>query len=129
MMPHRHTVLLVDDDADLLDAFAAILTISDVRTHAVSSGAEALHLLSGGLRPCVIFLDIRMPDMDGWKVREQLLAMPDARDIPIVLVSAETPDPDRAQQSAIAVWLQKPVGVLDLSVALTQTCAVTGERH
>lgn len=122
MVRHRHAVLIIDDETDVLEAFSVTLTLADVVTHAVSSGREALDLLRCGLRPCAIFLDIRMPDLDGWGVREKLQAMPATQQIPIVLVSAETPDPDHAMRAGIITWLRKPVGITDLYGALDRCC-------
>jgi CheY-like chemotaxis protein len=118
-------VLVVDDDADVLDALTTSLALADVVAHAVSSGQEALALLRGGLRPCAIFLDVRMPGVDGWNVRERLRAIPDAADIPVVLVSAEIPDRDRADAAGVFMWLQKPVGIARLHAVL-QACCPTG---
>jgi CheY-like chemotaxis protein len=125
MPPHRHSVLIVDDDADILDAFSITLTLADVVTHAVSSGREALDILDRGLRPCAIFLDVRMPGLDGWQVRELILDGGEAlASTPVVLVSAEPPDAVRRQKAGIAAWLQKPVGVLDLAAALNRVCPI-----
>ena len=123
MRPHRHTVLIIDDDADTLDAFTLSLTLADVIAHAVSSGREALNLLERGLRPCALLLDIRMPGMDGWQVWEEIRrSAPDVSAIPVIFVSAETPDRPRGTEAGIAAWLQKPVGVRELAGALTHVC-------
>jgi CheY-like chemotaxis protein len=123
MAPHRHAVLIIDDDADILDAFSVTLTLADVVAHAVSSGREALDLLERGLRPCAIFLDIRMPGLDGWDVWERIShGAPAIATIPVVMVSAETPDLARAANAGIAAWLRKPVGVRELAGALTRVC-------
>jgi CheY-like chemotaxis protein len=123
MAPHRHTVLVIDDDADILDALRITLTLADVHTHAVSSGREALELVRGGLRPCAMFLDVRMPGIDGWQVwREMRTGNPAVAAIPVIFVSAETPDPARAAEAGIAAWLQKPVGVQTLFNALSRVC-------
>ena len=123
MRPHRHTVLIIDDDADILDAFTLSLTLADLVAHAVSSGREALNLLERGLRPCAVLLDIRMPGMDGWQVWNEIHAgTPDIAAIPVVFVSAETPDRPRAAEAGIAAWLQKPVGVRELAGALARVC-------
>lgn len=128
MAQHRHAVLIVDDDADILDAFSITLTLADIVTHAVASGREALAMLERGLRPCAIFLDIRMPGLDGWQVRELILQGGAAiASIPVVLVSAEPPDPLRRARDGIAAWLQKPVGVLELATALDRVCPVAAQ--
>jgi CheY-like chemotaxis protein len=121
--PHRHTVLIIDDDADILDAFTLSLTLADVVAHAVSSGREALNLLERGLRPCALLLDIRMPGMDGWQVWEELhKSALEVAAIPVIFVSAETPDRARAEAAGVAAWLQKPVGVKELAGALSNVC-------
>ena len=123
MRPHRHTVLIIDDDADILDAFTLSLTLADVIPHAVSSGREALNLLERGLRPCGLLLDIRMPGMDGWQVWDEIRkSAPAVATIPVIFVSAETPDRARAAEAGIAAWLQKPVGVRELAGALSSVC-------
>jgi CheY-like chemotaxis protein len=123
--PHRHSVLVIDDDVDVLDAFTLSLTLADVVVHAVSSGREALDLVDRGLRPCALLLDIRMPDMDGWQVWERLRhGAPEVAAIPVVFVSAEPPDRRRAAAESVAAWLQKPVGVKELAGALHRVCPV-----
>jgi CheY-like chemotaxis protein len=120
---HRHSVLIIDDEQDILDAFSVTLTLADVVTHAASSGREALGLLERGLRPCAIFLDIRMPGLDGWQVWEEIRhGEPSMAAIPVIFVSAEMPDPARAAQVGVAEWLQKPVGVRELAAALGRVC-------
>jgi CheY-like chemotaxis protein len=129
MTRHRHAVLIIDDDADILDAFSVTLTLADIVAHAVSSGREALDLLQRGLRPCAIFLDIRMPGLDGWEVWEQIRhGEPRIASIPVVLVSADTPDTTRAMDTGIAAWLRKPVGVRELAAALSRVCMLRGEQ-
>lgn len=126
---HRHTVLVVDDEPDVLDALSTSLALGDVIAHAVSSGEEALALVAGGLRPCALFLDVRMPHLDGWRVRERLRSLPGAADIPVVLVSAEMPDAARAAEAGIFRWLQKPVGIAQLDAVLRVCCPLAPSSH
>jgi len=48
----------------------------------------ALDLLRDGLRPCLTILDLMMPRMNGWELRESMLADPDLADLPVAVVSA-----------------------------------------
>lgn len=58
-------VLIVEDDADLNDAYCLILQKSGYDVTSAKNGQEALDVLASGDEPRVIFLDLRMPVMDG----------------------------------------------------------------
>src|SRR5689334_11479746 len=65
-------VLIVEDDADLREMMAQLLTMEGFASTAVANGREALDYLRDGGRPNVILLDLMMPVMDGWEfLREQ----------------------------------------------------------
>src|SRR5262249_35831166 len=53
-----------------------------------TNGADALTVLRGGLRPCMIVLDLMMPVMDGWQFRAEQLNDPELLKIPTVIYSA-----------------------------------------
>ncbi|MEB2344507.1 MAG: response regulator [Deltaproteobacteria bacterium] len=92
----RPLLLLVDDDAD--DVTIALRAIGraglPVEVETCSNGREALealHLSEGGgepLRPQVIFLDLRMPQVDGFEVLRRLRDAPRTRGIPVVVISS-----------------------------------------
>ena len=69
-----HQVLVVEDDPSLREIYAGALRGygHDVRT--AGDGAEALDRLNNGWEPCVVFLDLRMPGMDGWELSRRLHA-------------------------------------------------------
>lgn len=68
---HGHSVCIVDDDAFLLDMYAAKFTQQGFRVTPVSSAVEALEKLRGGETPEVILVDLVMPGMDGFAFLEQ----------------------------------------------------------
>jgi CheY-like chemotaxis protein len=76
MMGHQHSVLLAEDDSDTRESLVAFLEHAGSNVLAVSHGRDALAALRGGFRPCVILLDLAMPDMDGWQFRRTQLADP-----------------------------------------------------
>ena len=83
-------VLYVDDDDDIRTIASMALRIDpgmDVR--AVSSGREALDLLSGGTwRPDVILLDVMMPGMDGFELHAALCQRDDLGDVKTIFMTA-----------------------------------------
>lgn len=60
------TILIVEDDADLNEAYQLILTSAGYTVLSAYNGREALDILKEKeIEPAIIFLDLRMPVMDG----------------------------------------------------------------
>lgn len=66
-----HTVLLVDDDEDVLDVIAGMLEDLGCNVIRASSGAEALELLESNDQISILITDINMPGMDGHELAER----------------------------------------------------------
>ncbi len=62
---NKNSVLIVEDDADLRDAYVMILQSEGLDVKAAENGQAALDLIERQGDPGVIFLDLRMPVMDG----------------------------------------------------------------
>jgi CheY-like chemotaxis protein len=82
------TVLIVDDDVGLREAFAEFLAEEGYDVATADDGQDAFRHLRRGLRPCVILLDLMMPGMDGWEFRRQQVKDDDLKDIPVIVVTA-----------------------------------------
>jgi CheY-like chemotaxis protein len=117
----RRTVLLIDDNLDILELYQRYLQQRHYQAVTVQGGAEALRLASQ-LQPQAIVLDLMMPEQDGWEILQWLTNHPDTHKIPVVICSIL-----RARQLAMALgaaaFLEKPVdeteflGVLDTLTA------------
>lgn len=103
-------VLLVEDDPGITAALEDMLRDEGLEVATAGNGREALALLRGGLRPSAILLDLMMPVMDGWDFRQEQLADPALKDIPVVVVTASgfSPETIRAQLGDVNL-LPKPV--------------------
>lgn len=66
-------VLVVEDDANLRHEMVQLIGGGDARVDEAASGEEALRLLRGGGYDCVV-LDLKLPDIGGMAVLEQLEA-------------------------------------------------------
>lgn len=71
----RRSVLIVEDDIDLREAYVMILQSEGIDAHAAENGEVALELLKKEGDPGIIFLDLRMPTMDGIAFLEQYSAV------------------------------------------------------
>jgi CheY-like chemotaxis protein len=100
-------VLIVEDDRDLREMMAQLLTLEGFRTATVANGKEALEYLHAMARPEVILLDLMMPVMDGWEFRRQQQADPDLAGVPVIVLSAL--DETRAVMVDAQAFLKKPL--------------------
>jgi threonine synthase len=84
-----HRVLIVDDQSEVRQLIRRILqSQGNYQLLEASDGAQALKIATQE-RPDLIFLDIMMPEMDGFSVVESLHANPDTSQIPIIIVTAK----------------------------------------
>ncbi|MGB2600970.1 MAG: response regulator [Candidatus Omnitrophota bacterium] len=60
----EHKILVVDDNKDFADVFCDILKANDFKAECCYGGAQAVELVKDGAYD-IMFLDIRMPEMDG----------------------------------------------------------------
>src|SRR5262249_48304507 len=88
-MPEPTNILIVDDDQDICDTVQIILELRGYRVVTASDGAEALHLLRNGERPCLILLDLMMPGMNGTQFREEQLRDSALASIPVLILSGD----------------------------------------
>jgi CheY-like chemotaxis protein len=119
-----HQVLVVDDSSDVLEATACALRGHGCDVATAASGNEALQAFERGLRPCMMLLDLSMPDMTGWEVWERMRAHDELQQTPVVLLSGDEPDPARAHAVGIRAFLQKPRRVPELLDAVEQHCRI-----
>jgi len=80
------TLLVIDDNPDLVALLQRYLAAHRVRVVGATSAEQGLRL-AADLRPCVITLDVMMPEQDGWDVLQRLRQDPATRDIPVVICS------------------------------------------
>ncbi len=82
----RSTILVVDDNADLVELFRRYLGGHQVSVIGVNESAHALQTAIEQ-RPALIMLDVMMPSLDGWEVLQQLQSTKETNQIPIVVCS------------------------------------------
>jgi CheY-like chemotaxis protein len=100
-------VLIVEDDADLREMMAQLLSLEGFHTAAVANGREALEYLEKSESPEVILLDLMMPVMDGWEFRRHQQADPVLSRVPVIVLSAL--DQSRTASVDAAAFLKKPL--------------------
>lgn len=103
--------LLVDDLEENLLALSALLRSDDVELLKARSGAEALELLLIH-DVALAFLDVQMPDMDGFELAELMRGSERSRHVPLIFITAGTRDQRRmfkGYETGAVDFLYKPI--------------------
>jgi CheY-like chemotaxis protein len=89
-----------DDPEDLENFFKAVKTVNPLAKCLLARNAkEALHILRDTLLPDYIFLDIRMPQMDGKTVLAELRKNNRLKSVPVIMYSS-TINPSEVEEYA-----------------------------
>lgn len=86
----RDTILIVDDEADIVSTLADYFLYNDYNVMTVTSGTEAIE--KAERQPDIILLDINMPDVDGLEVCAWIR---DFVRCPILFLTARVEDSDK----------------------------------
>ncbi len=124
-MPGESSVLVVDDDGDLVDLMEMILTDAGFAVRTARDGLEALARV-GERMPGVVLLDMRMPVMNGWEFARAFRAR-HGRAAPIVVVTAAENARARAEEIGADGWLEKPFEVEAVIRMVTHHLAASGD--
>jgi PAS domain S-box-containing protein len=117
----RATVLVVDDDAQVLNLLAKTLEKEGYRVLLARNGVQAL-ALARKHRPQAITLDVLMPQMDGWRTLKELKADVELRDVPVIMVTVLN-ERGMAIPLGAADFMTKPIDRQRLTAILREHCA------
>ena len=125
-------VLIVEDDADVIDYLRSIMQKYFV-VHTAMDGVEALSLLET-LRPELIVSDVLMPVMDGLEFTARVRSSADLKDIPVILLTAITSDEKRIKgvENGADAYITKPFApqlLITTAVKLIQQRDMLKERY
>ena len=124
--PHRLPLMIVDDDDDLREALADILTAEGYDVAAFGDARVALAALEQGVTPFLILLDLMMPGMSGWDFRAAQLENPTLAVIPVVVVTAAGNLSDGAGTLSSVEVLYKPFALEILLPVVARYAAAPG---
>ena len=107
-------ILLVEDNPNDAELTLRALKKSDIgaRLAIARDGAEALeHLLGSGPKPKVVFLDLKLPKIDGIEVLRRVRADERTRSIPVVVLTSSQEERDISECYKLGVnsYVVKPV--------------------
>ena len=113
------TALIVEDDPNQSELVRQLVGMRGYRAEISDSGSEGLELARRHAHD-VIFLDVMLPDVDGFEVCRRLRADSATRTTPVVMVTAMDGPPDRRKGYRVGAnaYVTKPYAPADLFAAL-----------
>jgi CheY-like chemotaxis protein len=117
-------VLVVDDTRDVADSFALLLEILGAQVRVAYSGAQALAACAE-FEPELVFLDIGMPQMDGFETARRMRKLPAGREPVFIALTGwgEEETRRRAREAGFDRFLTKPADMSELEALLLDvTC-------
>ena len=102
----EHTVFVVDDDADVRDSIRVLLESGGLKVQAFAS-AKAFLAEAASARGCLI-TDIRMPEMTGLEMQEELSRRRIALPVIVITGHADVPLAVRAMKAGAVDFIEKP---------------------
>jgi CheY-like chemotaxis protein len=119
-------ILLVEDDDGLGSILAAVLQDQGYRVVLASNGREALDYLFTERPPDLILLNLVMPAMNGWKLREQLQKIPELAEIPVIVLSGVHNLEKQAASLGASGSFTKPYNLKALVDTVRRYCQPSG---
>jgi CheY-like chemotaxis protein len=106
-MSEPKTVLVVDDDTDIVAAATMRLEAAGYDTLAATDGQAAV-VVAEARHPDGILMDVNMPVMDGITALKELKDLDSTEDIPVVIMSAEESNRQAAHDAGAEAFVKKP---------------------
>jgi CheY-like chemotaxis protein len=119
----KNTVLVVDDDGELLAVLREVIEEEGYRALTARNGDRAFELLRAGESPCLIILDLKMPGMDGAEFRRLQLTDSRIAHIPVVGFTGLSEGEGEVRHLALASYLRKPVKLHHLLETIAHYCS------
>jgi two-component system response regulator FixJ len=118
-------ILIVDDDADVRDSLRALLESAGYKVQDFGSAKDVLAEPNLAAKGCLI-ADIRMPDMDGLALQEELVSR--RIGIPVIVVTGhgDVPLAVRAMKAGAVDFLEKPFDDELLLESIKRALALSG---
>ncbi len=119
--PAGQRALVIDDNRDAADTMVALLLLLGHEARCAYGGDEAVSVAQA-FAPEVVFLDLNMPDGDGFEVLRRLRRLPGLADVFAAATTGygQQSDRDRTREAGFNAHLTKPVSIEHLLGVLQQ---------
>ncbi|MGR3321353.1 MAG: response regulator transcription factor [Pseudooceanicola sp.] len=103
------TVLVIEDEPNIIEAIGFILSRDGWRVATHSNGVDAVEAVRHR-DPDLVILDVMLPGRSGYDILQDLRAAPETLDLPVLLLTArgQTKDRELARQYGASAFMTKP---------------------
>lgn len=124
------TILLVDDEKDILDLLKFNLEHEGYKTIYAMDGDHALHLAATA-KPDLIILDVMLPGKDGWEVIRELNKDPQSQNIPVIFLTAKDSELDEVIGLELGAddYIVKPIAIRKLIARVKMVFRKSGKKY
>src|SRR5579871_1989873 len=123
---NRYTVLVVDDDPDLLHLLAdGLELLGDFNVVSATDGIEGLERFFE-IRPDCMIIDVKMPGLDGYQLVRALRGDPESASTPLIILSALAQEQNQLAGLALGAddYLVKLVDIYDVVAAVQRAVQI-----
>jgi CheY-like chemotaxis protein len=108
-LPRGRRILIVDDDLDNLQATKMVMELQEQSVDIAQSGSEAIGRLLAGCRYDLVFCDLGMPDMSGWRIAREIQKLAPGTAVYLLTGWAQHIRKDDSRRQWVKGVLQKPM--------------------
>ncbi|MDB5350946.1 MAG: response regulator with CheY-like receiver domain and winged-helix DNA-binding domain [Planctomycetota bacterium] len=120
------TALIVEDEPEANRLLSMLIQLRGYSTRSAFTGQEAIAVVEGLDPPDVVFLDLMLPDTNGFEVCRQIKSRPQSCAIPVVMVTARLVEENRARSAQVGAdgFIPKPYTPNQIFDALASADAI-----
>lgn len=108
---NHHSILIVEDDADIRSSLIELLEGEDYQVAAVDDGAEALSYFNHNASPEIILLDLSLPNMSGSEVMKVINQREDRHQIKVIVASGWSDLDKKSVEMKADGFIKKPYDI------------------
>jgi len=125
----RHSILVVEDDADLLKLVGEVLAKAGFLTRFARSRAEINAEFNKPPLPDLVLLDVRLPDADGFNILERIRNNQKIIKLPVIMMTGKSEVTDVARGLSLGAdgYVTKPFKISGLVSAINTVLGIDQE--
>jgi PleD family two-component response regulator len=130
IVQNKIKVLVADDDKNIINIIRYSIGGDQFEVLEAANGKEALGMVFAR-SPDILILDIMMPEMDGYRVCEELKEHDSTKNLPIIILSAKASVDDKVKAMGLGIddYLIKPFDPRELEARIKMRLKHTARKN